>query len=131
MRPASSVSVDTGTREVSGTVFSILFTISICHLLNDMMQSVIPAVYPLIKDHFNLSFTEIGLITLTFQLTASLLQPFVGFYTDRKPRPMSLVLGMSFTFFGLLRFAFAGCFPFLLVSVGLVGMGSSIFESFY
>ncbi len=93
-----------------------------------MMQSVIPAVYPLIKDHFSLSFTEIGLITLTFQLTASLLQPFVGFYTDRKPRPMSLVLGMSFTFFGLLLFSFAGSFPVLLVAVGLVGMGSSIFH---
>ncbi len=128
MRSASGVSVDTGAREVNNTVFSILFTISICHLLNDMMQSVIPAVYPLIKNHFSLSFTEIGLITLTFQLTASLLQPFVGFYTDRKPRPMSLVLGMSFTFMGLLLFSFAGSFPVLLVAVGLVGMGSSIFH---
>lgn len=113
---------------VNRTVFPILFTISFCHLLNDMMQSVIPAVYPLIKDHFSLTFTEIGLITLTFQLTASLLQPFVGFYTDRKPRPMSLVAGMAFTFIGLVMFSFAGSFSLLLVAVGLVGMGSSVFH---
>lgn len=129
MGSASQVSVESGTSgNVERTVFQILFTISFCHLLNDMMQSIIPAVYPLIKTHFSLSFTEIGLITLTFQLTASLLQPFVGHFTDRKPRPMSLVAGMSFTFMGLILFSFAESFPVLLVGVGLVGVGSSVFH---
>lgn len=113
---------------VRKTVFPILFAISTAHFLNDMMQSVIPAAYPLIKDHFDLSFTQIGLITLTFQLTASLLQPLVGSYTDKRALPMSLATGMSFTFIGLLLFANATNFPFLLVSVGLVGMGSSVFH---
>lgn len=129
MRSGSQLSAQAGTTEgVSKTVFPVLFAISFAHLLNDMMQSVIPAVYPLIKDHFNLSFTEIGLITLTFQLTASLLQPVVGFYTDRKPLPMSLVAGMGFTFAGLVLFSVAGTFGLLLLGVGLVGMGSSVFH---
>jgi MFS transporter, FSR family, fosmidomycin resistance protein len=129
MGSVSQVSVESGSAgDVNRTVFQVLFTISFCHLLNDMMQSVIPAVYPLIKTHFDLSFTEIGLITLTFQLTASLLQPFVGHFTDRKPRPMSLVAGMSFTFIGLILFSFAETFPTLLVAVGLVGVGSSVFH---
>jgi len=92
------------------------------------MQSVIPAVYPLIKDHFELTFTEIGLITLTFQLTASLLQPVVGSFTDRKAQPMSLVVGMGFTFAGLILFSKAGSFPILLLAVGMVGIGSSVFH---
>src|SRR5688500_2655761 len=122
MRSASQLSMEAGTTEdVSKTVFPVLFAISFAHLLNDLMQSVIPAVYPLIKDHFNLSFTEIGLITLTFQLTASLLQPIVGFYTDRKPLPMSLVAGMAFTFSGLVLFSIADSFGLLLLGVGLVG----------
>ncbi|MBT1689252.1 MFS transporter [Dawidia soli] len=110
------------------TVFSILFTISFSHLLNDMMQAVIPAVYPLMKDSFRLSFTQIGLITLTFQLTASLLQPFVGFYTDRSPRPYSLSIGMGFTLVGLVALAFASSFGWVLVAVALIGMGSSVFH---
>jgi FSR family fosmidomycin resistance protein-like MFS transporter len=113
---------------VTRTVFPVLFTISFTHFLNDMMQSVIPAVYPLVKDQFSLSFTQIGLITLTFQLTASLLQPFVGFYTDKKPLPMSLTVGMGFTFTGLLLFSVADSFVLLLVAAGLVGMGSSVFH---
>lgn len=113
---------------ISRTVFPVLFTISFTHFLNDMMQSVIPAVYPLIKDHFTLSFTQIGLITLTFQLTASLLQPVVGFYTDKRPLPMSLAAGMAFTFGGLLLFSVAWSFGSLLVAVGLVGVGSSVFH---
>lgn len=128
MRATSHVSSAGPSQAVSQTVFPILFMISFSHLLNDMMQSVIPAVYPLIKDHFTLSFTEIGLITLTFQLTASLLQPFVGSYTDKRPKPMSLVLGMAFTFTGLLLFSFAGSFAWLLVAVGFVGVGSSVFH---
>ncbi len=116
------------TTAVNRTVFPILLAISFSHLLNDMLQSVVPAVYPLIKEEFNLSFTEIGLITLVFQLTASLLQPFVGRYTDKKPLPMSLVAGMAFTFAGLLLFSHATSFTILLVAVGLIGMGSSIFH---
>jgi MFS transporter, FSR family, fosmidomycin resistance protein len=113
---------------VQKTIFPILFAISFAHLLNDMMQSVIPAVYPLIKDQFSLTFSQIGLITLTFQLTASLLQPFIGFYTDKKPFPMSLALGMGFTFTGLILLSFASTFPMLLIAVGFVGMGSSVFH---
>ena len=112
----------------SRTVFSILFTISFTHLLNDMMQSVIPAVYPLIKDKYNFSFTQIGMITFTFQLTASLLQPFVGFYTDRRPKPFSLVLGMTFTLTGLILLSIASTFISFLVAVAFIGMGSSIFH---
>jgi len=110
------------------TVFSILFTISFAHLLNDMMQSVIPAVYPMIKEKFQLTFTQIGLITLTFQLTASLLQPFVGFYTDRTPRPYSLAMGMGFTLVGLVLLSQAPGYVFVLIAVGLVGIGSSVFH---
>ena len=110
------------------TVYPILFTISFTHLLNDMMQAVIPAVYPLIKQNFHLTFTQIGLITLAFQLTASLLQPFVGFYTDRTPRPYSLAIGMGFTLCGLVALSMAPSFPAILVSVSLIGMGSSVFH---
>jgi FSR family fosmidomycin resistance protein-like MFS transporter len=110
------------------TVYSILFTISFTHLLNDMLQSVIPAIYPLLKQNFHLSFTEIGLITFTFQLTASLLQPFVGHYTDKTPRPYSLAIGMGFTLAGLISLALASSFVAILVSVSLIGMGSSVFH---
>lgn len=113
---------------ITQTVFPILFTISFTHLLNDMMQAVIPSIYPLIKDRFQLSFTQIGLITFTFQLTASLLQPFVGFYTDRHPRPYSLAIGMMFTLIGLLCLAIAPGFGAILCAVALVGTGSSIFH---
>ncbi len=112
----------------SQTVYPILFTISFSHLLNDMMQSVIPATYPMIKENFHLSFTQIGLITLTFQLAASLLQPFVGFYTDRTPRPYSLAIGMGFTLIGLIFLAFSPNFVSILLSVCLIGFGSSVFH---
>jgi FSR family fosmidomycin resistance protein-like MFS transporter len=110
------------------TVFPILFTISFSHLLNDMLQSVVPSVYPILKNEFRLNFTQIGLITFTYQLTASLLQPFVGFYTDKKPRPYSLAIGMGFTMFGLLAVAFASSFINILLAVSLIGIGSSIFH---
>ena len=110
------------------TVFSILFTISFAHLINDMLQAVIPAVYPVMKDKFNLSFTQIGLITLTYQLTASILQPFIGFYTDRKPRPYSLAIAMGFTMIGLVAVSFASSFVNILLAVSLIGIGSSIFH---
>ncbi|WP_214071197.1 MFS transporter [Mucilaginibacter sp. dw_454] len=110
------------------TVYSILFTISFTHLLNDMMQSVIPAIYPLIKQNFHLTFTQVGLITFTFQLTASLLQPFVGQYTDKTPRPYSLTIGMAFTLLGLVAVSLATSFYTILLSVSLIGLGSSVFH---
>lgn len=110
------------------TVYSILFTISFTHLLNDMMQAVIPAMYPLIKSRFNLDFTQIGLITFTSQLTASLLQPFVGLYTDKKPKPFSLTIAMGFTLLGLVAVAYATSFVNILIAVSLIGIGSAIFH---
>lgn len=110
------------------TVYSILFTISLSHLLNDMLQSVIPSIYPLIKTNFHLTFSDIGLVTLTYQLTASLLQPFVGLYTDKKPKPFSLAVGMGFTLMGLISLALASNFGLILLSVSLIGVGSSIFH---
>jgi FSR family fosmidomycin resistance protein-like MFS transporter len=110
------------------TVFAMLIAISVSHLLNDTIQSVIPAIYPILKTSFRLNFTQIGLITLTFQLTASLLQPFVGLYTDHHPKPYSLAIGMTFTLVGLLLLSMARNFPTILCSAALVGMGSSIFH---
>jgi FSR family fosmidomycin resistance protein-like MFS transporter len=116
-------------KQIAGqTVFSILFTISFTHLLNDMLQAVVPAVYPIFKTKFHLTFTQIGLITLTYQLTASLLQPFVGIYTDKRPRPYSLAIGMCFTLLGLLAVSFANSFLNIVLSVSLIGVGSSIFH---
>jgi MFS transporter, FSR family, fosmidomycin resistance protein len=116
------------TEQSTGTVFPILLAISFSHLLNDTIQSLIPAIYPIVKESFHLTFTQVGLITLAFQMTASLLQPVVGFYTDRNPKPFSLALGMSFTLLGLVCLAFAPNFPWLIFSVALVGLGSSIFH---
>ena len=112
----------------TGTVYPILFMISITHLLNDMMQSVIPAVYPLLKEKFDFTFAQIGLITLVFQLTSSLLQPVAGLLADRHPRPYSLAGGMCFTLAGLLVLAFAPGFVWILIAVGLIGCGSSVFH---
>ena len=111
-----------------GTVFPVLLSISFSHLLNDTIQSLIPSIYPLVKASFHLSFSQVGLITLTFQLAASLLQPFVGFYTDKKPQPFSLATGMSFTLAGLILLSFAQSFQWLLVSVAMIGIGSSVFH---
>jgi MFS transporter, FSR family, fosmidomycin resistance protein len=110
------------------TLFTILAAISVCHLLNDMVQSVIPALYPMLKGSFHLNFGQIGLISLTYQLTASLLQPLIGLYTDRKPHPYSLPVGMSFTLAGLLMLAFAPTFHLLLLAGAFVGMGSAVFH---
>lgn len=120
--------IDIAKKAAEGTIFSILLTISFSHLLNDTIQSLIPSIYPVVKRSFHLSFAQVGLITLTFQLAASLLQPFVGFYTDKKPQPFSLATGMSFTLCGLVLLSFAGSFGWLLVSVGLIGIGSSVFH---
>ena len=111
-----------------GTAYAILFTIGTCHLLNDMIQSVIPAIYPLLKEKFGFTFAQIGIITLVFQLTSSVLQPFVGRYADRHPQPYSLATGMCFTLTGLIALAFAPNFLLLLLSVALIGCGSSVFH---
>jgi len=118
----------TATLDASKTVYPILFAISLSHLLNDLIQSVIPAVYPLLKTNYALNFTQIGIITLVFQLTASILQPFVGSYTDKRPNPRSLVIGMTFSLIGLIFIAFASNFYYILASVCLIGMGSSVFH---
>jgi FSR family fosmidomycin resistance protein-like MFS transporter len=110
------------------TAFSILAAISFSHLLNDMMQSVIPAVYPILKNSYRLDFGQVGLITLTSQLTASLLQPIVGLYTDRRPTPYSLPVGMGFTLLGLVALSIAPSFAMILFAVALVGIGSSVFH---
>jgi FSR family fosmidomycin resistance protein-like MFS transporter len=109
-------------------VYNILLAISFCHLLNDMVQSLIPAIYPLLKSSFHLDFGQIGLITLTYQMTASLLQPLIGLYTDRKPMPYSLALGMGLTLTGLVALSAAPTFPLLLMAAALVGMGSAVFH---
>src|SRR5712671_7462123 len=110
------------------TVFKILLTISFCHLLNDTLQSLIPAIYPLIKNSFHLDFGQVGLIALTLQVTASLLQPLVGLYTDRRPQPYSLAVGMGITLIGLLAFSMAPSFGTILVAAALVGIGSAVFH---
>lgn len=125
MRSASSVS---SAAHVQGTAFVVLFVIGFAHLLNDMIQSVVPAVYPLIKEKFGLSFAQIGIITLVFQLTSSILQPFVGRYADRHPRPYSLFVGMCFTLVGLCALAVAPDFRVLVAAVSIIGFGSSIFH---
>ncbi len=112
----------------TGAVFPVLIALGFCHLLNDLMQSLIPALYPMLKAQFHLNFTQVGLITLSFQLTASLLQPTVGFYTDRRPQPYSLAIGMAATLIGLLLMSLAHSYEMLLFSAGLVGIGSAVFH---
>ena len=106
----------------------ILLALCLSHLLNDTIQSLIPAIYPVLKGSFRLNFGQIGLITLTFQLTSSLLQPLVGLYTDRHPKPFSLAIGMVVSLCGLLLLSRAWNFSIILVAAGLVGVGSSIFH---
>jgi MFS transporter, FSR family, fosmidomycin resistance protein len=112
----------------SRTVFSVLAAITVGHLLNDLVQSLLPAIYPMLKTKFHLDFWQVGLITLTNQLTASLLQPVVGLYTDKRPQPYSLAAGMVVTLIGLLLLSVADRFSLLLFSAGLVGVGSSVFH---
>jgi FSR family fosmidomycin resistance protein-like MFS transporter len=119
---------DSPAESAARTAFPILIMLSVCHLLNDMIQSLLPAMYPLLKQNFALDFGQIGLITLTFQLTASLLQPFVGIYTDKRPMPYSLAIGMGCTLSGLLLLSQASTFPMLLFAAALVGSGSSVFH---
>lgn len=110
------------------TAYPVIAAISFAHLLNDMMQSVLLAIYPMLKQGLQLSFAQIGLITLAYQLTASLLQPLIGLYTDRRPKPYSLPIGMSFTLIGLLLLSHAATFGAVLVAAMMIGMGSSVFH---
>jgi MFS transporter, FSR family, fosmidomycin resistance protein len=128
---AMSTSVATPQRAQApsgSTVVGVLAAISVSHLLNDTLQSLIPSIYPLLKSSLQLNFSQIGLITLTLQLTASLLQPFVGMYTDRRPMPYSLVAGMVFSLVGLLLLSIASTLGVILLAAGLMGVGSSIFH---
>jgi FSR family fosmidomycin resistance protein-like MFS transporter len=113
---------------ISKTIFSILFAISFAHLLNDLIQAIIPSVYPILKEKYHLSFSQIGLITFAFQFSASILQPFVGYYTDKHPKPFSQVYGMLFSLAGIVSLSFADNFQWILLSVMLIGTGSAIFH---
>ena len=113
---------------MEGTVYSILIICGISHFLNDMIQSIIPSIYPIIKDKFDFSFAQIGIITLMFQMASSILQPFTGLYADKHPRPYALSVGMCFTLIGLLMLAFSENYLLILLSVSIVGLGSSVFH---
>jgi len=123
--PAATPPVHAGTR---GAVLTILVSLSFCHLLNDLMQSLIPALYPMVKAQFGLDYTQVGLITLAFQLTASLLQPTIGFYTDKRPQPYSLAIGMGATLIGLVLLSIAHNYATVLLAAALVGIGSAVFH---
>ncbi|MFT0546347.1 MFS transporter [Allopusillimonas ginsengisoli] len=112
----------------TGVVYKILAAISVSHLLNDMMQSVLLALYPVLKGSFSLSFAQVGVITLAFQFSSSLLQPLIGAFTDKRPKPYSLPVGMGFTFCGLLLLSQAWNFPSVVAAAALIGMGSSVFH---
>ena len=119
----------TGDRAAAdNTAFAVIAAISFCHLLNDMMQSLIAAIYPMLKANYGLDFGQIGLLTFTFQVTASLLQPLIGVYTDKRPQPYSLALGMGFTLVGLILLGAAQHYWLLIVASAMVGMGSSVFH---
>ena len=111
-----------------GTVFPVILAVSLCHMLNDIMQSLLSAIYPMLKEEHSLDFWQIGLLTFTFQFTASLLQPAVGLYTDKRPLPQSLPIGMASTMIGLIILASASSYPLLLAGASLIGIGSAIFH---
>src|ERR1700693_4917069 len=110
------------------TSYAVLTTISFCHFLNDMIQSLLPAIYPILKGNFHLDFGQVGLITFTNQLTASVLQPVVGSFTDKRPQPYSLSIGMAFTLGGLVLLSAAASFPVILMAAAMVGIGSAVFH---
>jgi FSR family fosmidomycin resistance protein-like MFS transporter len=127
--PAAASTVPTASpASANSTTFAVILSLSFCHLLNDMMQSLVPALYPILKESYGLTFGQVGLITLAFQCTASMLQPVVGMYTDRKPQPYSLMVGMGFTLVGLLLMSRADSYPSILFAAALIGMGSSVFH---
>ncbi|TIU41794.1 MAG: MFS transporter, partial [Mesorhizobium sp.] len=110
------------------TVFAVILSVSFCHGINDIMQSLLPAIYPLLKENYGLDFWQIGLLTFTFQVTASLLQPVIGMITDKRPMPYSLPWGMASSLVGLIVLAYAGHYVLLLVGASLIGIGSAIFH---
>ena len=128
MNPAAAPPAPDADSPPASTALRVLFAISAGHLLNDTIQSLLPAIYPLLKEELGLTFAQIGLITLTFQLTASLLQPLVGVYADHRPQPFSLATGTVFTLVGLVLLSFAGTFTAVLVAASLVGLGSAVFH---
>jgi FSR family fosmidomycin resistance protein-like MFS transporter len=117
-----------GDKAAEKTALAVLVAISFCHLLNDTMQSLLLSIYPMLKETYALDFGQVGLITLTFQVTASLLQPMIGLYADRRPRPYALAIGMASTFFGLLLLSYASSYAMLLLAAAMVGTGSSVFH---
>lgn len=124
----ASPAAATTTPQASPLVMRVLGACALAHLINDLIQAVLPSIYPMLKANYGLSFTQVGLITLTFQLTASLLQPWIGYHTDRHPKPWLLPAGMVCTLIGILMLAFVGTFPAILLAAGLVGVGSSTFH---
>lgn len=120
--------IPAGRPAADSTTFAILVSLSVCHLLNDMNQSLVPAIYPILKESYHLDFGQIGLITLAFQLTASMLQPVVGMITDKRPMPFSLPVAMCCSLGGLLLLSVAGSYPMILLAAALVGVGSSVFH---
>jgi FSR family fosmidomycin resistance protein-like MFS transporter len=128
LRGGAQPAADTARPGSGSTAFAVILSLSFCHLLNDMMQSLVPALYPILKDSHALDFGQIGLITLAFQCTASLLQPAVGMVTDRRPQPFSLAVGMGSTLLGLLLMARAASYPAILCAAALIGLGSAVFH---
>ncbi|MGO4004494.1 MULTISPECIES: MFS transporter [Pseudomonas] len=124
----TAASAAPATPQSSPLVMRIIGAVALAHLINDLIQSVLPSIYPMLKDSYGLTFTQVGLITLTFQLTASLLQPWVGYYTDRHPKPYLLPMGMVCTLVGILMMSQVGSFPLILLAAGLIGIGSSTFH---
>ena len=116
------------TTRADDSAFAVIFSLSFCHMLNDMMQSMVPAIYPLLKESYALDYAQIGLITLAFQCTASLLQPLVGATTDKRPMPYSLSVGMGFTLCGLVLMSQAASYPVILGAAALIGIGSAVFH---
>ena len=125
---ASNTEQPTSPPTAQAAAIPVLVSLSFCHFLNDLIQSLIPALYPLFKSEFSLDFTQIGIITLAFQLTASLLQPTVGYYTDKNPKPFSLAIGMGSTLVGLLLLSVAPSYAIILIAAGLIGTGSAVFH---
>ena len=127
--PISSAKEEAGPKSrAATTVFHVLVAVSVCHLLNDMVQSLLPSIYPILKSSFHLDFGEIGLLSLTYQVVASLLQPFIGLYTDRRPVAYALAMGMCITLAGIVMLAVAPTFHLLLLAAAVVGTGSAIFH---
>ena len=118
----------TPSHAAQGTVLAVIFAVSFCHMINDIMQSMLAAIYPMLKEDFRLDFWQIGLLTMAFQVTASLLQPLIGIYTDRRPLPYSLPVGMTSSLIGVLALAIAPTYGLLVIAAMLIGLGSSIFH---